>query len=87
MAGIQEVCMNWSALPISKTIAQILRSKAKDIRSVASHNKREGKEENIGKSQRVGTATILREGLTTYVVDPSTDKTRLGRLSWYKVKG
>ena len=86
-AGLQEVCINWSTLPTSKTIAQILRSKAEDIRSVASHNKREGKEENIGKSQRVGTATILREGLTTYVVGSGTDETGLGRWSWYKVEG
>ena len=49
-AGLQEVCINWSALPTSKTIAQILRSKVEDIRPVASHNKREGTEENIGKS-------------------------------------
>ena len=86
-ASLQEVCTNWAALPTSKTIAQILRIKAKDIRSVASHNKREGKEENIGKSQRGGTSTILREGLTTYVVDSGTDEKDLGRWSWYKAEG
>ena len=42
-AGLQEVCINWLALPTSKTIAQILRRKAEDIISVAYHNKREGK--------------------------------------------
>ena len=49
-AGLQEVCINWSELKASQTIATILRVKTERIRSVASHNERET--ENIGRYQR-----------------------------------
>ena len=85
--GLQEVCVNWSQLPASKTLAQMLRRTVENIRSVASHNKREGKEIGTGKVQRGGTATVLREELTAYVKDSGTDPSNLGRWSWYLLEG
>ena len=86
-AGLQEVCVNWAQLPASKTLAQILRNAAKNIRSVASYNKREGKERGTGKVQRGGTATILRDELTAYVTNSGADPSGLGRWSWYLLQG
>ena len=43
IAGLQEVCINWSDLRSSQTLASILSIKAKTNRSVASHNERETK--------------------------------------------
>jgi hypothetical protein len=83
--GLQEVCINWSEFKASQTVASILRVKAEKIRSVASHNERETK--NIGRYQRGGTATILRDQLAAFVVDQGNDHTGLGRWSWYKVEG
>ena len=84
-AGLQEVCINWSEFKASQTLATILRSKTEKIRSVASHNKKETK--NVGRNQRGGTATILRNQLAAFVVDSNTDHTGLGRWSWYLVEG
>ena len=46
-AGLQEICVNWAKLGPSKTIAEFLRSNAEQIRSVASHNKIEGKRKGM----------------------------------------
>ena len=81
-AGIQEVCINWSAFKSSQTMASLLRYGAQPIRSVASHNKREDSK-SVGRSQRGGTATIINEQLCSYVKDSGVDHTGLGRWSWY----
>ena len=57
IAGLQEVCINWSEFKVSQAIASILRVKTEKIRSVASHNERGIK--NIGRYERGGTSTIL----------------------------
>ena len=59
IVGLQELCINWSKLKVSQTIASILRVKTGKIRSVSSHNERETK--YIGWYKIGGTATILRD--------------------------
>ena len=85
-AGIQEVCINWSAFKSSQTMASLLRYGAQPIRSVASHNKREDSK-SVGRSQRGGTVTIINEQLCSYVKDSGVDHTGLGRWSWYLLEG
>ena len=79
--------MNWAQLPLSMALAQILRRTVENIRSVASYNKREGKEAGTGKVQLEGTAIILREELTTCVTTSGVDSSGLGRWSWYLLEG
>ena len=74
-------------MPSSKTLAKILRNAAGNIKSVASHNKREGKERGTGKVQRRGTAVILRDELVAYVTNSGADPSGLGRWSWYFLEG
>ena len=45
--GLQDVCINWSNFKASQTLASLLRDKYENIRSLASHNKRET--DNIGR--------------------------------------
>ena len=66
LAGFH-VCINWSAFKPSQTLASLLCGGAEPIRSVASHSKRETR--NIGRRQRGGTATILRDQLAAFVKD------------------
>ena len=49
-AGLHEVCINWSDFKLSQMLVLLLRTKAENICSVASHNKQET--ENIGRYQR-----------------------------------
>ena len=81
------MCVNWVQLPSSKTLAQILRNVAGNIRSVALHNKREDKERGTGKVQHGGTAVILRDELVAYVTNSGADPSGLGRWSWYLLEG
>ena len=69
------------------TLAQILHRTVKNIRSVTSYNKIEGKEVGTGKVQRGGTATIMREELTVYVTKSGVDPSGLGQWSWYLLEG
>ena len=85
IAGLEEVCINWSGFKASQTIASILRVKTEQTQSVASHNERETK--NIGRYQRGGTATTLRDQLAAFVIDLGNDHTGLGRWSWYLLEG
>ena len=80
VVGLQEVCVNWSALKPSHNIGTILRNGDEPIRSVASHNKLETK--NAGRAQRGGTATVIRDLLAPFVKDSNVDHTKLGRWSW-----
>ena len=73
------MCVNWTQLPASKTLAKILPNAAGNIRSIALHNKQEGKERGTDKVQWGGTATILREELTVYVTNSGADPGGLGR--------
>ena len=43
--------------------------------------------ENIGYSQRGGTATVLNGALSKYIKDANVDHTGLGRWSWVKLEG
>ena len=61
------MCMNWAHLPPLLTLAKTLLRTVKNIQSVTSYNKREGKVVGAGKVQRGGMATIMREELTAYV--------------------
>merc|ERR1711923_12819 len=45
--GLQELCQTPYALKASLIVANMLRTRERDIRSVMSHNKREGRE-NVG---------------------------------------
>ena len=85
--GLQEVCINWSALKPSETLAALLRDPSVPLRSVSSHNTLQSK--NCGRTQRGGTATILRDRLASYVKTDGTgqDPTGLGRWSWYLLEG
>ena len=55
--GLQEVCINWSDFKASQTLSSLLRAKAENICSVASHNKQETN--SIGRYQKGGTAIIV----------------------------
>ena len=85
--GLQEVCINWSALKPSETLAALLRDSTVPLKSVSSHNTLQSK--NGGRTQRGGTATILRDRLASYVKANGTghDPTGLGRWSWYLLEG
>ena len=83
--GLQEVCINWSMFKSSQTLASLLRHGPEAIRSVASYNTNEIK--NMGKHQRGGTSTVIRDQLAAFVVDSGVDATGLGRWSWYKLEG
>ena len=83
--GLQEVCLNWSAFKPSQTLATLLRNGAEQIRSVAAHYKPE--RPSLARTQRGGTATIIRNELAGYVRDSGVDWRNLGRWSWYKLEG
>ena len=74
--GLQEVCLNWSAFKPSQTLTSLLRNGAEQIRSVAAHYKPE--RPSLARSQREGTATIIRDELAGYVKDPGMDWRDLG---------
>ena len=76
--GLQEVCVNWAKLPPSKSLAEALREKVETIRSIASHNKAEGKAKGVGQTQRGGTALVMKEELTPYIKDSGVDPSGLG---------
>ena len=65
--GLQEPCINWSAFKSSRTLASLLRDGTTPIKSVHSHNLLET--DNIGRKQRGGTATLLRDKLAAKVID------------------
>ena len=79
--GLQEVCINWSALHRKNTLADLLRYGQEPLRSVQSHNTTATK--NMGRSMRGGTATVLTQHLSSYVKDHDMDYTGLWRWSWY----
>ena len=83
--GLQEPCINWCAFKSSITLASLLRDGTTPIKSVHSHNLHET--DNIGRKQRGGTATLLRDELAARVIDRGWDETRLGRWSWYRIQG
>ena len=83
--GLQETCINWSKFKASQTVASILRDGKTPIRSVQSYNRYET--DNIGYTQRGGTATVLRDELDGYFKDLGKDETGLGMWSWYRIQG
>ena len=83
--GIQEHHINFAAYPSSKTIASTLRHGSDDICSIQAHNTRETK--NIGHHQRGGTAVVVREQLTGFIVDRGKDEKGLGMYAWYTTEG
>ena len=83
--GLQETCINWSEFKASQTVASILRDGKTPIRSVQSYNRYET--DNIGYTQRGGTATVLRDELDGYFKDLGKDETGLGMWSWYRIQG
>ena len=76
--GLQELCQNPYASKASLTVADMLRTRERDIQSVMSHNKREGRE-NVGNYKPGGTAVVIREYLSGYVRALGADHTGLGR--------
>ena len=84
--GLQELCQNPYASKASLTVADMLRTRESDIRSITSHNKREGRE-NVGNYKPGGTAVVIRDYLSGYVRASGADHTGLGRWSWYSVTG
>ena len=85
VAGLQEHCINFAALPSSKTLASLLRHGSDDIQSIQAHNTLELK--NVGFHQRGGTAVVVREQLTGCIVDRGKDSTGLGMFAYYVVEG
>ena len=67
--------------------AAVAANRSDSSTTVASHNKREGKERGTGKVQRGGTATILRDELTVYVTNSGADPSGLGKWPWYLLEG
>ena len=83
--GIQEVCVNWKSYKTPITLESLLRNGSDPIRLRKSFNTWET--ENIGYSQRGGTATVLQGALSKYVKDSNVNHTGLGRWSWVKLEG
>ena len=54
---------------------------------VISNNNNESKPNNIGRHQRGGIATIIREQLAAFIIGSGVDHIELGRWSWYQVEG
>merc|ERR1712069_10595 len=84
--GLQELCQNPYASKASLTVADMLRTRESVIRSITSHNKREGRE-NVGTYKPGGTAVVIRDYLSGYVRASGADHTGLGQWSWYSVTG
>ena len=83
--GLQETCINWSKFKASQTVASILQVGKTPIRSVQSYDRYET--DNIGYTQRGGTATVLQDKLDRYFKDLGKDETGLGMWSWYRIQG
>ena len=75
IAGLQELCINWSGFKTSQKLALLLWVKAENIFSVASYNKQET--ENIGRYQRGGIRTIIVEQLAAFMIDSGVEYTGL----------
>ncbi len=75
--GLQEFCIKWGAVKFTRSITNLLRDGAEDMRASTAYNKLE--KENTGIKQRGRTATILCNQLIGFTRDKGLDHTSLSR--------